>query len=177
MKNCPICHSKPKLSESKSLLHPYARELSPSFNYNCHRCQFITLRFNHTIEQAREEWNKEVENYLRQKENSKEKNMMQISEIWALNIESRLNIIMAEIEDIKEKFPKLEEDHYKGLIGKWGFVSDNDPECPDNNHLRKLVSINTFHQYPYQFHNISYKYFRPASYEELNRNMESICLK
>ena len=53
-------------------------------------------------------------------------------------------------------------------IGKWGFYSDEDPECPDDGHMARLRDIDSGNENgDFVLANGSWRYFRPATPEEL----------
>jgi len=59
-------------------------------------------------------------------------------------------------------------------IGKWGFLSDHNPDCPDIGKISKLTSFEPNSEYPFETHGICYKYFRQATPSELvTHNIEA----
>ena len=53
-------------------------------------------------------------------------------------------------------------------IGKWGFYSDGDPECPDDGAMGRLEGIDPGCEYGnFAVGGVHWSYFRPATPEEL----------
>lgn len=53
-------------------------------------------------------------------------------------------------------------------IGKWGFYSDDDPECPDDGAIRRLQDIDPGRDgCDFVVGKVHWRYFRPATPEEL----------
>lgn len=58
---------------------------------------------------------------------------------------------------------------YSQWVGKWGFYSDCNPECPEDERdcLRKLIAYNAGQSCPFECGPCSWRYFRPAKPEEI----------
>ena len=59
-------------------------------------------------------------------------------------------------------------DPRRAWIGKWGFYSDADPECPDDGFMHRLAGLYPGHEGgDFRLRGVQYRYFRPATPEEL----------
>lgn len=170
---CPRCALSPILDRTISAV-PY-RGLDPSFNYECNGCGFVTYRFNHTKEEAQQDWENTVNEYVRSRINEV-KTMQTSNENWAERLERNLVNLRIEVKELKEKLAKVEgnPDWVKQCshpwVGKWGYVSDDNPDCPNRTYLTKLTAyVKKYNDiYPFRAGNMNFKYFMPATYEELN---------
>lgn len=52
-------------------------------------------------------------------------------------------------------------------VGKVGFYSDFSPDCPDMGSLSRLTDFKPAEKYPFKTRNVEWRYFRPATPEEL----------
>lgn len=63
--------------------------------------------------------------------------------------------------------PDDENDPRQAWIGKWGFYSDDDPECPDDGFMGRLTDLDPGHESgDFVLNNFHWRYFRPATFEE-----------
>ena len=61
-----------------------------------------------------------------------------------------------------------EPDPRRAWIGKWGFYSDDDPECPDDGAMGRLEGIDPGYEHgDFLIYGGNWRYFRPATPEEL----------
>jgi len=78
---------------------------------------------------------------------------------------------------LKAIIDEPEADPRLAWIGKWGFYSDDSPECPDDGTMGRLEGIDD-PGYEYEYGDFliyggNWRYFRPATPEELGTGVEA----
>ena len=120
----------------------------------------VDIKGGESTESIAQEWFKEFI-----KEYGKETTTMTKKE----QARKELDEIMRHAEMLKAIIDEPESDPRLAWIGKWGFYSDDDPECPDDGFLRRLEGIDPGRKGGdfIAFDEVCYLYFRPATPEEL----------
>ena len=72
---------------------------------------------------------------------------------------------IAEAKRIIETEDKI--DPREEWVGRFGFYSDSDPDCTDYGALRRLKVFEPVENFPFKLSGGSWRYFRPATPEEL----------
>ena len=82
--------------------------------------------------------------------------------------------LMRHAEALKAIINEPEPDPRLSWIGKWGFYSGNDPECPDDGFICRLTDLVPGHEDgDFRLRGFHWRYFRPANPEELGTGVEA----